>query len=179
MATAAILDTQIRTIDADEERAVMDAIDRWPERAVIPVVKHHDHGDIWPEELVGQMAEMGLFGATIGQEYGGLGLPATTYANIVMKISSHWMAITGIFNSHLIMAAAVERFGTVQQKAKWLPKMASGEIRGGLALTEPNAGTDLQAHRASSNCSNATISRPAGRSLQCRWKTILKSPKPS
>jgi alkylation response protein AidB-like acyl-CoA dehydrogenase len=90
---------------------------------------------------------MGLFGATIGQEYGGLGLPATTYAKIVMKISSYWMAITGIFNSHLIMAAAVERFGTPAQKAKWLPKFATGEIRGGLALTEPNAGTDLQAIR--------------------------------
>lgn len=147
MATAANLEDQIRTIDPDEERAFMDAIDRWIEREVIPVIQHHDHGDIWPEKLVEQMAEMGLFGATIGQEYGGLGLPATTYAKIVMRISSHWMAITGIFNSHLIMAAAVERFGTPQQKAKWLPKFASGEIRGGLALTEPNAGTDLQAIR--------------------------------
>ena len=147
MATAAAIANQIRTIDPDEERAFMDAIDRWLEREVIPVIKHHDHNDIWPAELVAQMAEMGLFGATIGQEYGGLGLPATTYAKIVMKISSHWMAITGIFNSHLIMAAAVERFGTAQQKAKWLPKFASGEIRGGLALTEPNAGTDLQAIR--------------------------------
>ena len=147
MATAAILEDQIRTIDPDEERAFLDAIDRWLEREVIPVIQHHDHGDIWPEKLVEQMAEMGLFGATIGQEYGGLGLPATTYAKIVMRISSYWMAITGIFNSHLIMAAAVERFGTPEQKAKWLPKFASGEIRGGLALTEPNAGTDLQAIR--------------------------------
>ncbi|MEP5938421.1 MAG: acyl-CoA dehydrogenase family protein [Erythrobacter sp.] len=147
MASAANLENQIRTIDPDDERAFMDAIDVWLEREVIPVIQHHDHGDIWPEKLVEQMAEMGLFGATIGQEYGGLGLPATTYAKIVMRISSYWMAITGIFNSHLIMAAAVERFGTPQQKAKWLPKFASGEIRGGLALTEPNAGTDLQAIR--------------------------------
>ena len=147
MATAAALESQIRTIDPDEERAFLDAIDRWLEREVIPVIQHHDHNDLWPEKLVEQMAEMGLFGATIGQEYGGLGLPATTYAKIVMRISSYWMAITGIFNSHLIMAAAVERFGTPEQKAKWLPKFASGEIRGGLALTEPNAGTDLQAIR--------------------------------
>lgn len=147
MASAAELENQIRTIDPDEERAFMDAIDRWLEREVIPVIQHHDHGDIWPEKLVGQMAEMGLFGATIGQEYGGLGLPATTYAKIVMRISSYWMALTGIFNSHLIMAAAVERFGTGEQKAKWLPRLASGELRGGLALTEPNAGTDLQAIR--------------------------------
>ena len=148
MATAATIDHQRRTIDPADERAFMDTIDRWMKREVLPVIQHHDHNDIWPEKLVEQMAEMGLFGATIGQEYGGLGLPATTYAKIVMKISSHWMAITGIINSHLIMAAAVERFGTAPQKAKWLPKFATGEIRGGLALTEPNAGTDLQAIRS-------------------------------
>jgi alkylation response protein AidB-like acyl-CoA dehydrogenase len=147
MKMASLPKEEMRTIDADEEAAFLDAIDRWIEREVKPVVMHHDHNDIWPEELVGQMVEMGLFGATIGQEYGGLGLPATTYAKIVARISSHWMAITGIFNSHLIMACAVERFGTPAQKAKWLPKFASGEIRGGLALTEPNAGTDLQAIR--------------------------------
>lgn len=116
-------------------------------KEVRPVVMHFDHADEWPADLVQQMCDMGLFGATIGEEYGGLGLPAVTYAKIVALISSYWMAITGIFNSHLIMAAAVERFGTPAQKAKWLPKFATGEIRGGLALTEPNAGTDLQAIR--------------------------------
>lgn len=148
MATAVeMMSDQGRTIDPAEEEAFLDAIDRWIERSVKPVILHHDHNDIWPEQLVNEMVEIGLFGATIGQEYGGLGLPATTYAKIVMKISSYWMALTGIFNSHLIMAAAVERFGTPAQKAKWLPKFAAGEIRGGLALTEPNAGTDLQAIR--------------------------------
>ncbi|MGQ5701912.1 acyl-CoA dehydrogenase family protein [Sandaracinobacteroides sp. A072] len=136
-----------RTIDPDEEAALLDSIEKWVQKEVAPVVKEHDHSDIWPEKLVAQMTEMGLFGATIGQEYGGLGLPATTYAKIIAHISSYWMAITGIVNSHLIMAAAVERFGTPDQKAKWLPKFATGEIRGGLALTEPNAGTDLQAIR--------------------------------
>ncbi len=151
MATAFKLDTVGGTarpaMDPDEEAALLDAIDKWVQKEVRPVVMHHDHGDIWPAELVEQMREMGLFGATIGQEYGGLGLPAVTYAKIVAHIASYWMAITGIFNSHLIMACAVERFGTPLQKAKWLPKFASGEIRGGLALTEPNAGTDLQAIR--------------------------------
>ncbi|GFE80432.1 isovaleryl-CoA dehydrogenase [Steroidobacter agaridevorans] len=136
-----------RRIDASAEQALLEAIDRWVEREVRPVVMHHDHNDIWPAELVEQMKEMGLFGATIGQDYEGLGLPATTYAKIIAKISSYWMAITGIVNSHLIMAAAVERFGTEDQKQQWLPKFASGEIRGGLALTEPDAGTDLQAIR--------------------------------
>jgi alkylation response protein AidB-like acyl-CoA dehydrogenase len=144
---AAVMADQGRTIDPAEEDAFLDAIDRWLERSVIGQVMHHDHNDIWPAELVDEMAEMGLFGATIGQEYGGLGLPATTYAKIVMRISSYWMALTGIFNSHLICAAAIERFGTPAQKAKWLPQLANGKRRAGLALTEPNAGTDLQAIR--------------------------------
>ncbi len=146
MATAHLLPPQ-PAIDVDEEEALLDAIARWVDKEVRPVVMRHDHGDIWPAELVGQMADMGLFGATIGKEYGGLGLPATTYAKIVAHIASYWMAITGIFNSHLIMAAAVERFGTAAQRQQWLPKFATGAIRGGLALTEPNAGTDLQAIR--------------------------------
>lgn len=145
MATA--IDNFRPMMDPDEEAALLDQIDRWVQKDVRPVVMHHDHGDIWPAELVAQMSEMGLFGATIGQEYGGLGLPATTYAKIVAHIASYWMALTGIFNSHLIMAVAVERFGTPAQKHHWLPRFATGEIRGGLALTEPNAGTDLQAIR--------------------------------
>jgi alkylation response protein AidB-like acyl-CoA dehydrogenase len=145
MATA--LHTPPAFMSADEEAALLDAIQKWVNKEVRPVVQKYDHDDIWPEEIVHQMIKMGLFGATIGREYGGLGLSAVTYAKIVALISSYWMAITGIFNSHLIMACAVERFGTPAQKAKWLPKFASGEIRGGLALTEPNAGTDLQAIR--------------------------------
>ncbi len=144
---ATLVEPPAPTITADEEAAFLDTINRWIERDVRPVVMHHDHDDIWPAELVDQMVEMGLFGATIGQEYGGLGLPATTYAKIVARIASYWMAITGIFNSHLIMAVAVERFGTEAQKREWLPRFATGEIRGGLALTEPDAGTDLQAIR--------------------------------
>ena len=93
------------------------------------------------------MKELGLFGATISPDYGGLGLPASTYARIVMSISSVWMSITGIINSHLMLALAIEKFGTPQQKTKWLPKLATGEVRGGLALTEPDAGTDLQGIR--------------------------------
>jgi alkylation response protein AidB-like acyl-CoA dehydrogenase len=136
-----------RSIDPDEERQLLDTIDRWVERDVKPIVKKHDHEDIWPAETVAQMRELGLFGATISQQYGGLGLPATTYSKIVMRISSDWMAITGIFNSHLMLALAIERFGTEAQKEAWLPKLASGEVRGGLALTEPDAGTDLQGIR--------------------------------
>ncbi len=138
---------QTRHVDPAFEAQLLDSIDKWIDREMRPVVMAHDHGDIWPAQTVDQMVELGLFGATIGEEYGGLGLPATTYAKIVARISSYWMAPTGIFNSHLIMALAIEKFGTPAQKAKWLPMMARGEIRGGLALTEPDAGTDLQALR--------------------------------
>lgn len=136
-----------REIDCDDEAAFFDMIDRWIDRDVRPVVKDFDHADEWPEALVQQMADFGLFGATIGKEFGGLGLPATTYAMMVMKISSVWMSITGIFNSHLMLALAIEKFGTAEQQQTWLPRLASGEIRGGLALTEPDAGTDLQGIR--------------------------------
>ena len=130
-----------------EEAQLLEAIDRWLERSVRPVVREFDHADRYPARIVEEMRELGLFGATIPAEYGGLGLPATTYARIVMRIASVWMAITGIFNSHLMLALAIERFGTPAQKARWLPRLASGEVRGGLALTEPDAGTDLQAIR--------------------------------
>jgi alkylation response protein AidB-like acyl-CoA dehydrogenase len=136
-----------RTIDPKDEAALFDSIDRWLERDVRPVVKAFDHADEWPRAIVEQMADFGLFGATIGQDYGGLGLPAVTYAQLVMRISAVWMSITGIFNSHLMLALAIERFGTEAQKRTWLPRLASGELRGGLALTEPDAGTDLQGIR--------------------------------
>mgnify|MGYP003342212916 FL=1 len=93
------------------------------------------------------MKELGLFGATIAEEYGGLGLSASTYAKIVSRICEVWMAPSGIFNSHLIMASCVQRAGTEAQKAHFLPKFASGELRGGIGLTEPDAGSDLQSIR--------------------------------
>ncbi len=133
--------------DPDDDGQILDMIDRWVARELKPIVKEYDHADRYPHEVVEQMKELGLFGATIAPEYGGLGLPATTYARIVMSIASVWMSITGIINSHLMLALAIQKFGTPQQKARWLPKLATGEIRGGLALTEPDAGTDLQGIR--------------------------------
>ena len=130
--------------DHEQEQQMLDAIEKWLARDVRPHVLRLEHADEYPSEMVEQMKEMGLFGATISTAYGGLGLKAGTYARIVEKISTTWMSLTGIFNSHLIMAACVERKGTEAQKLHYLPKFATGEIRGGLALTEPDAGTDLQ-----------------------------------
>lgn len=132
--------------DADE-RQMLGAIAKWIEKKVAPVAMGLEHADEWPAELVEDMKELGLFGALIDPEYGGLGLSATTYSKIVMMIAEEWMSLTGIFNSHLMMAQIVQRFGTDRQKEYWLPKFATGELRGGLGLTEPDAGTDLQAIR--------------------------------
>ena len=132
---------------AADEGVILDSIGKWLERDVKPHVMEMEHGDIYPHEMVQQMKALGLFGATISERHGGLGLSASTYCKIVAMISEQWMALAGIFNSHLMMAAIVERHGTDLQREYWLPKFVSGEIRGGLALTEPNAGTDLQGIR--------------------------------
>ena len=142
------MDTHVANAQAaEDEAALLDAIEKWLNRDVRPHVLRLEHADEYPQEMVEQMKALGLFGATIPVEYGGLGLSATTYAKIVEKIAEVWMSLSGIFNSHLIMAACVSRLGTEEQKALWLPRFASGEVRGGLALTEPDCGTDLQAIR--------------------------------
>jgi len=133
--------------DTDQEALILDSVARFLDREVKPHVHALEHDDIWPADIVEGMKELGLFGATIAAEYAGLGLPTGIYAKIVEKVSTVWMSLAGIFNSHLIMAAAVERFGTPTQKAEFLPRFASGDLRGGLALTEPDCGTDLQAIR--------------------------------
>jgi alkylation response protein AidB-like acyl-CoA dehydrogenase len=133
--------------DSDQEALILDSVGRFLDREVKAHVHALEHDDVWPAEIVEGMKQLGLFGATIAAEYGGLGLLTSTYAKIVEKVATVWMSLAGIFNSHLIMAAAVERFGTQAQKEEFLPRFATGELRGGLALTEPDCGTDLQAIR--------------------------------
>jgi alkylation response protein AidB-like acyl-CoA dehydrogenase len=132
---------------ADDEAHILDAIRKWLDRDVRPRVLELEHGDVYPTAMVEQMKAFGLFGATIAPAYGGLGLSASTYARIVTLISEVWIALPGAFNTHLIMAAVVERSGTEAQKRQFLPRFAAGELRGGLALTEADGGTDLQAIR--------------------------------
>jgi alkylation response protein AidB-like acyl-CoA dehydrogenase len=131
----------------EQEALILDSVDRFLERDVRPYVREFEQKDIYPAEIVEKLKALGLFGATIAPEYGGLGLSATTYVKVVERISAVWMSVSGFFNAHLIMAAAVERFGTEEQKQHYLPRFASGELRGGVALTEPDCGTDLQAVR--------------------------------
>src|SRR5215470_2070013 len=135
------------TQDDEAENVILASVDRFLERDVAPYAQKLEREDIYPEEIVARMKELGLFGATIDAAYGGLGLSTTIYARIVERISRVWMSVTGIFNSHLIMAMAVQRNGTEAQKQAYLPRFATGELRGGIALTEPDCGTDLQAIR--------------------------------
>jgi len=133
--------------DDDQDRVILDMVERFLEREVAPHAWQLEHDDTYPDEIVEKMKEMGLFGCLIAPEYGGLGLSTVTYAKVIERISRVWMSVSGIINSHLIMAMCVQRGGTEAQKQALLPRFATGELRGGIALTEPDCGTDLQAIR--------------------------------
>jgi alkylation response protein AidB-like acyl-CoA dehydrogenase len=136
-----------KTEAAENEPLILAMVDKFLETEVRPHVRALEHDDVYPADIVEKMKTMGLFGCTIAPQYGGLGLSTTTYAKIIERISSVWMSISGIINSHLIMAMVAQRNGTEAQKAAFLPKFAAGELRGGIGLTEPDCGTDLQAIR--------------------------------
>ncbi len=143
--TLPIVHPKLRTIESSEESALLDAIERWLEKEVKPHVMKLEHDDIYPRQMVEDMKALGLFGAVIDPKWGGLGLPASTYAKIVTRISEVWMSLTGIFNSHLMMAMLIEKYGTTEQQERFLPRMVTGELKGGIGLTEPDTGTDLSA----------------------------------
>lgn len=138
-----MLDTE----HAEQEALILDAVDKFLARDVAPYAQKLEAADEYPEDIVEAMKALGLFGCVIPEEYGGLGLRPSTYAKIIEKIAAVWMSVSGIINSHLIMAHIVAKNGTEEQKSAFLPRFASGETRGGLALTEPDCGTDLQAVR--------------------------------
>ena len=133
------------TLDHD----VIDAVRRFVDRDVIPVASELEHADEYPHALVATMRELGLFGATIPVEHGGLGLSFVSYARLMAELSRGWMSLAGVINSHLIMAYIITHHGTDEQRKRFLPAMAAGEKRGGLALTEPHAGSDVQSIRTS------------------------------
>ena len=113
-------------------------------RDVEPVAARHDEEDSYPFDLVEKMKEMGLFGISIPEEYGGMGLDHTTFALIFEELSKGWMSLTGVIGTHHVMSAMISGFGTEEQKRRLLPRMAEGALGGGLALTEPDAGSDVQ-----------------------------------
>jgi alkylation response protein AidB-like acyl-CoA dehydrogenase len=130
---------------AEDQRLVVNTIREFVERDVMPVASDMEHRGEYPHALVETMKELGLFGLNIPEEYGGNPVDYTTFAVIFEELSRGWMALAGIIGTHLVLADVLVRYGTDEQKREFLPRLATGEVRGGICLSEPNAGTDLQA----------------------------------
>ena len=132
---------------ATEQREIVATIREWVDRQVIPVASELEHADEFPAKLVAQMRELGLFGVTIPEEHGGLGLEIDTYALIVIELSRGWATLPGIVNGSFIASYLLRHYGTDAQRDRLLPLLASGEVRASLSMTEPHAGSDVQAIR--------------------------------
>ena len=128
----------------DEQKAITEMVRQFVDEQILPNAEHFDHEDEFPEAIVEQMKELGLFGVTIPEEYGGMGLDLTTYAMIVEELSRGWISISGVVNTHFIGSYLLMKFGTDEQKETFLPKMATGEIRAAFSLSEPEVGSDVQ-----------------------------------
>src|ERR1043166_204804 len=135
----------------DEQKAITEMVRQFADEQILPNAEHYDHEDSFPEPIVEQMKELGLFGVTIPEEYGGMGLDLTTYAMIVEEFSRGWgfsrgwISISGIVNTHFIGSYLLMKFGSDEQRQKYLPRMAGGEIRAAFSLSEPELGSDVQA----------------------------------
>src|ERR1700688_4241532 len=128
-----------------EQREIVGMVRDFVEREIIPVAHDLDHDDIYPEKIVAQMKQLGFFGFAIPEQYGGTGLDYATYAMCCEEIARGWMSITGVINTHFIVSYLIEQFGTDEQKKRFLPKLATGEMHGGFSMSEPNCGSDVQA----------------------------------
>src|SRR5687767_11138219 len=133
----------------DEQQAIVEMVRQFADNEIIPHAEEYDHEDKFPEPIVEQMKELGLFGITIPEEYGGLGLDLTTYAMVVEELSRGWISISGVINTHFIGSYLLLKFGTEEQKQKYLPQMATGELRAAFSLSEPELGSDVQAIKTS------------------------------
>jgi len=133
----------------DEQRAICEMVRQFADEQIIPNAAHYDHEDEFPEPIVEQMRELGLFGVTIPEAYDGMGLDLSTYAMIVEELSRGWISISGIVNTHFIGSYLLMKFGSEEQKQRYLPRMATGEIRAAFSLSEPELGSDVQAIKTS------------------------------
>ncbi|HZT66650.1 MAG TPA: acyl-CoA dehydrogenase family protein [Acidimicrobiales bacterium] len=134
-------------MDAAVAEDLVEAVRRFVQREVLPVADELEHADTYPAELVGKMRDLGLFGCTIPEEHGGLGMDVTTYARVVEELAAGWMSLTGVLNTHMMAATLIRLHGTPEQAGRWLPRMAAGDLRGALSLSEPDAGSDTRALR--------------------------------
>jgi alkylation response protein AidB-like acyl-CoA dehydrogenase len=128
----------------DEQKAITEMVRQFVDNEVIPIAEEHDHEDKFPTHVVEQMKALGLFGVTIPEEFGGMGLDLTTYAMIVEELSRGWISVSGIVNTHFIGSYLLMKFGTDEQKQSFLPRMATGELRAAFSLSEPEVGSDVQ-----------------------------------
>jgi alkylation response protein AidB-like acyl-CoA dehydrogenase len=133
----------------DEQKAILEMVRQFVDEQILPQAEHYDAVDEFPEPIVAQMRELGLFGVTIPEEHGGMGLDLTTYAMIVEELSRGWISISGIVNTHFIGSYLLMKFGTAEQQARLLPRMATGEIRAAFSMSEPELGSDVAAIKAS------------------------------
>jgi alkylation response protein AidB-like acyl-CoA dehydrogenase len=131
----------------DTQKAIVETVREFVEKEVIPVADEMEHRDEFPDDIVDKMKELGLFGLNVPEEYGGIGENLTTYALSVVELARGWMSLSGILNTHFMGNYLINKFGTEEQKQKFLPAMATGEIRAALAMSEPEAGSDVQAIR--------------------------------
>ena len=138
------VDTSTYREQTDDQRAITEMVRQFVDEQILPNAEHYDHEDSFPEPIVEQMKELGLFGVTIPEEYGGMGLDLTTYSMIVEELSRGWISISGVVNTHFIGSYLLMKFGTDEQKDYFLPKMATGEIRAAFSLSEPEVGSDVQ-----------------------------------
>jgi alkylation response protein AidB-like acyl-CoA dehydrogenase len=130
--------------DPDVRREIVETVRRFVANEVIPVASEFEREDRFPTEIVAQMRELGLFGVTIPEEFGGLGLDLLTYIGVIEELAYGWMSLTGIINTHTMCATLIMHHGTPEQQRRWLPTMATGEVRGALSLSEPDAGSDTR-----------------------------------
>ncbi len=136
--------TDTHTEKTDEQKAITEMVRQFADNEILPVAEEYDHEDKFPGPIVEQMKELGLFGVTIPEEYGGMGLDLTTYAMIVEELSRGWISISGVVNTHFMGSYLLMKFGTDEQKDHFLPKMATGEVRAAYSLSEPEVGSDVQ-----------------------------------
>jgi len=132
------------TLDAERQMIVAE-VERFVEREVIPIAHDLEQSDTYPSDLIEKLKQLGVFSATIPEAYGGLGLNFITYVQVIEELSRGWMSLAGVVNTHILVAYMIQTYGTKDQCQRFLPVMASGEKRGGLCLSEANAGSDVQA----------------------------------
>ncbi|MBD2895288.1 Acyl-CoA dehydrogenase [Actinomadura sp. RB99] len=132
---------------SDEQREIVATVRAFVDKEILPVATELEHADAYPQEIVDGMKRLGLFGLVIGEEHGGLGESLLTYALAVEELSRGWMSVSGIVNTHFIVAWMITHHGTPEQRAHYLPRMATGEIRGAFSMSEPGCGSDVSAIR--------------------------------